>query len=192
MSRRSNLKLTNIEILSIIVLVAIVIIGGVTLFSIITKNRELSNFKEDVKSLSIVAKNSYNAFVKSGLGNYVITSTDGSTKGMCITLKGLKENDYLTRDYSKWDGYIVIEEMSEDKYHYGLWLTNGKYVIDGYDLNLLEELSLEKGISKYNNEEFSSKVKNNFTGISSKNGGTGSVNGTLKTYEKSCIDERIS
>lgn len=189
---KENIKLTNIEILFIIVMLAVAIIGGIAIFSSSTKARKLTNFKEDTNNLIKAAKASYASFSKRELTSIFATSSDGTTKGMCITIQGLKANDFLTKEYKDWDGYIVIEESSKESFNYSIWMTDQKYVINGYDASKLEDLDLDKGITLYNDETFTTKVRQNFTGTSSKNGGTGSIDGSnLKQYETRCINEKV-
>lgn len=189
---KNNFKLTNVEVLFIIVMLLIAMLGGILIFSASTKNRKLTNFKDDVNSLVLVAKNSYKLFEKGDKKEYIVTSSDGTTQGLCITVEGLKANDFLAHDYKDFEGYIVIEKSNEDKFHYGVWLTNKKYVINGYDSEELAGLDLDKGITKYDGETFATKVRQSFTGTSSKNGGTGGIDGnTLKTYEGRCINEKV-
>lgn len=185
-------KLTNVEVLFVIVMLAISIMGGIAIFSVSTGNRHLLNFKDDTGNIVKAAKASYIFFEKLNNEGYIVSSSDGTTKGMCITIQGLKANDFLTQEYKNWDGYVVIESSGTDKYNYGIWITNQKYVINGYDAGQLSELELNKGITEYNNETFSTKVRQSFTGTSGKNGGTGNTDGSrLKQYETKCINEKI-
>ena len=107
------------------------------------------------------------------------------------SVKGLEENGFITNDYDDWDGYIVIEESNKN-YHYAIWITNGKYVIDGYDSTKIAELDLDNGIEKYNDDSFTSKVKTSFTGTSGDKGGTGSSDGSsLTRFEAACVNEKV-
>lgn len=189
---KDKLTFSKIEILFMIVMVALVIIAGITVFSLTTRNQNIKTFKEDAASLISAAKNSYASFLMSEQTDYIITSTDGSTKGMCITIKGLKENGFLVKEYENWEGYIVIEETSNKNYYYSIWATNKKYVINGYDSNKINELTTDNGLTSYNNDSFTNKVKTSFTGTSGEKGGTGSSDGTtLKRYEASCINQKV-
>ena len=189
---KDKLTFSKIEILFMIVMVALVVIAGITVFSLTTRNQNIKTFKEDASSLISAAKNSYAAFVLSEQTDYIITSTDGSTKGMCITIKGLEENGFLVKEYENWEGYIVIEETANKNYYYTIWATNQKYVIDGYDSNKILDLTIDDGITSYNNDSFTSKVKTSFTGTSGEKGGSGSTDGsTLKRYEGSCINQKV-
>lgn len=189
---KEKLTFSKIEILFMIVMVALVIISGITVFSITTRNQNIKNLKEDAESLISAAKNAHASFVMSGKTSHIYLNSDGETKGMCITIKGLEENGFLTRKYENWEGYIVIEEGTNKKFNYSIWATNKKYVIDGYDSTRISELTIEDGITTYNDDEFTNKVKTSFTGTSGEKGGTGSSDGSnLKRYEGTCINEKI-
>lgn len=192
MNKKDKLTFSKIEILFMIVMVALVILVGITIFTLTTQKRNVKNFQDGSEYLISFAKNAYSAIKMTGNTDYIVTGSDGSTKGMCITIKGLKDNDFLQKEYDGWEGYIVIEESANKKYNYSIWATNQKYVLNGYDSSKIKELTTDNGITKYNNDEFSSKVKTSFTGTSGEKGGTGSTDGsTLLRYETACINEKI-
>lgn len=192
MNKKDKLTFSKIEILFMIVMVALVILVGITIFTLTTQKRNVKNFQDGSEYLISFAKNAYSAIKMTGNTDYIVTGSDGSTKGMCITIKGLKDNDFLQKEYDGWEGYIVIEESANKKYNYSIWATNQKYVLNGYDSSKIKELNTDNGITKYNNDEFSSKVKTSFTGTSGEKGGTGSTDGsTLLRYEAPCINEKI-
>lgn len=189
---KEKLTFSKIEILFMVVMVALVIVAGITVFSLTTRNQNISNFKKDAASLISATKNAYAGFTLSGKTSNIVTSTDGTHKGMCITIKGLEANDFLVKEYEGWDAYIVVEETSTKQHKYTIWATNGKYVIDGYESNEISDISLKDGIKADNNDSFTSKVKTSFTGTSSEKGGTGSSDGkVLKRYETACITEKV-
>lgn len=189
---KEKLTFSKIEILFMIVMVALVIIAGITVFTLTTRNQNIKNFKDDTSELVSLAKNAHAAFTMSDKTSGIVTSTDGTTKGMCITIKGLEANDFPVSNYKGWDGYIVIEEADKQQFNYSVWVTNGKYVINGYDSTKISELTTDEGITSYNDDNFSTKVKTSFTGTSGEKGGTGSTDGsTLKRYETACINEKV-
>ncbi len=172
---KDKLENVKLEALFMIVLLAIVLIAGIAIFSISTKNKNIDNFKDDATSLLSIAKNVYPALEKSGKNSYIINSEDGTSEAVCITITGLDENDYLKKEYKDWSGYIVVEKQSGN-YTYTLWGTNTKYVLDGVNLEEIEEL---KELKKYNNEEFERKVTTSFEG----------ANG--KKYNSPCISKKV-
>lgn len=173
-------KLENIklEILFMIVLLAIVLLAGIAIFGIATKNKKIDNFKEDAKSILSVAKNIYPALEKSGKTNYIITSEDGTTSSVCITITGLQENEYLTKEYEQWSGYVVVEKQS-DNYTYTLWGTNNKYVLNGFTLEEIENATFDKEITEFNKEEFEKQVTTSYEGK------------TNKKYNNPCINKKV-
>ena len=175
---KEKLENTKLEVLFMIVLLAIVIIAGITIFSVSTKNKKIDNFKKDATSLLNIAKNVYPALEKSGKQNYIVTSEDGTTSSVCITITGLEENDYLKKEYKDWSGYIIVEKYQEE-YTYTLWGTNNKYVLNGYKIEEIENATTKKDITKYNNEAFEREVK---TSYKSKDG---------KKFNAPCINEKI-
>lgn len=191
LDKEEKLTFNKIEILIMVVLVALILVSLTLVVSITTRNRNVSNFKSDTEYLVSAAKNAYNSFEITGKTANIVTGSDGTTKGMCITVKGLKENEFLTDKYENYEGYIVIEEGANKKYNYAIWLTNKKYVIDGYDASKIKELSIKKGIEKYSNDEFTSKVRTSFAGTTQDKGGTGTDKDNLKRYEAACINEKI-
>ena len=168
-------KRIQLETLTVIILVTLILTIGIIIFNSLTNKRKVENFEKQSELIIGAAKNAYIAFSKEGLDNYMATSTDGTTKAMCITIKGLEKNNLLSQDTSTWDGYVVIE-MGE-KTTYKIWLTDKKYIIKGLEESELKELKLNKNLAKYNKEELSDDVKNSFS--------------SNKRYESKCINEKI-
>ncbi len=188
---KDKLTFSRLEILCMIVMSAIVIVGGLTIVLLATNSQKVSNFKDEANNLIDASKIAYLSYKKQN-DSHIVVGDDGETKGMCITIEGLSKNDYLTKVYNDWDGYIVIEEGKNDNYHYSIWLTNKEYVISGYDETKIKDLKMDKGITKYKDERFAYNVRNSFTGTSGEKGGTGSIDGsTLKQYTAECINEKI-
>ncbi len=188
--KEEKLSFNKIEILIMVVLVALIIVSATLVATLTTRNRNVANFKEDTEYIVSFAKNAYNSFKITNKTKNIVTGSDGSTKGMCITVKGLQENGFLTDKHKNFEGYVVIEESATNKYNYSVWITNKKYVINGYDSSKIKELTIKKGIEKYNNDEFTSKVRTSFTGTTTDKGGT-SDGENVKRYEGACINEKI-
>ena len=181
---KDKLTFSRLEILCMIVLVAIFVTGGITIVSLATKNQKAINLKNEATSIIEDAKIAYNYYSHLNNTEYIVTSNDGASKGMCITLEGLVNNDFTTKTYDNWDGYVVIENKN-NKMYYSIWLTNQEYVIDGYESSKLDELKINKGLTTYNNEKFASTVRKKFISPNSDKGGTGSE------YATKCISEKI-
>ena len=168
-------KKIQLETFSVIILVTLILTVGIMIFNTLTTRRKVENFEKESELVIGAAKNAYIAFSKEELPNYLATSTDGTTKAMCITLKGLEKNNLLTQDLSKWDGYVVIE-MGE-KTTYKIWLTDKNYIIKGIEESDIKNLKMNKTLEKYDKEELSDDVKNSFS--------------STKRYESKCINEKI-
>ena len=187
-NKEDKLSFSSIEILLMIVMVALVVVSAIAVVSMTTRKQNVKKFKEESLNIVSEAKNAYAAFSIQKKTEYIVSSDDGLTKGMCITLNGLYENGYSTNKYDKYDGYVVIEESADHNYNYSLWFTNKKYVIDGYDSEKLKDLELNKGITAYNKDSFTSKVRTSFTGTTKDKGG---LSENVKRYEAKCVDEKI-
>lgn len=175
---KNKLENVKLEILFMIVLLAIVLLAGIAIFGYSTKNKKIDNFKDDAISILSVAKNVYPALEKSGNQSNIITSEDGTSTSVCITISGLQENEYLTKEYKDWSGYVVVEKQNGN-YTYTLWGTNNKYVLNGYSLEEIENATINKEITEYNNEEFERQVTTSYEGK------------TNKKYNSSCISKKV-
>ena len=185
-----KLNFSTIEIILMVVMVALVVVSAITVVSITTRKQNVDNLKKEAISIIAQAKNAYAGFSFMENNEYIVQGEDGLTKAMCITLDGLYENGYATKPFENKDGYVVIEESPNHQYNYTIWYTNKKFVIDGYDSSQLPTLEINKGISKYNNDSFSTKVRTSFTGTTSDKGGT-ATGKTPRRYEATCINEKI-
>ena len=144
----------------------------------------METLKKETINIINISKNVYGNLEKEN-SEYIINAENSDTKGVCITLNGLKENDYLTNEYKNWDGYIVIEKDTNDKMIYTAWLTNGKYIIDGYTLNKISDLSLnDKTLKKGHKINIS---YDSFKGTDENKGGFSQI----AQYNGQCIDEKI-
>ena len=101
---KEKLTFSRIEIIFMVVMVALVIVGGLTVVSITTRKQDIYNLQRESDSIISAAKNAYASFLFSGKTENIVASDDGLSKGMCITIKGLYENDFLIKDYKEWDG----------------------------------------------------------------------------------------
>lgn len=192
MKKLNNKGMSTLEILSIIVIASIILVAGLAIVLVTTKNEKITTFKEETNLIIKAAKNAYSTYNLQESSPYVVSSTDGTTKGMCITIQGILANGYFTDKNIKWDdwdGYVVIEEQGGE-YKYTIWATNKEFVIEGYESQKIDELTTKNdGITAYNNNEFSNKVKTSFTGTTSDKGGT--ATNSVKRYEAVCINEKI-
>ena len=176
---------STLEILVIIVLVSVALVGGLAIVSVTTKKANVEEFKDEATPIVNAAKNAYLSFVIEKKDQYIATSNDGTTKAMCITINGLRENGFYSQD-NDYDGYVVVEQIDSKNFKFSLWFTDKKFVIDGYESTKIKDLSNKDGITEYKDEKFVDKVKNSFKGTTEEKGGTGN-----KIYEKACVNEKI-
>ena len=180
----NNKGFSKLEILIIVVIVAVLLLLGILLVATGTKNKNIDTFKKDSTSIIKVSQNIFGNLEKNN-SEYIVASNEGLSSAMCITLEGLKANDYLENDYKDWEGYLVIEKDLNDKMHYIAWLTNGKYVIDGYSLDMIEELNLkDETLLEGNSVDI---PRDSFKGTDHDKGGLSKTT----TYNQKCINEKI-
>lgn len=175
---------SKLEILIVIVIVSVLLLLGIVLVSTSTKNKKIDTFKTDSANIIKVSQNIYGNLEKVN-SEYIVPSSEGISNGMCITLEGLKANDYLESEYKDWEGYIVIEKDLNDKMYYTAWLSNGKYTIDGYSLDKIDKLNLkDETLIAGNNINI---PKDTFKGTDKDKGGLSKIT----TYNQKCINEKI-
>lgn len=180
----NNKGLSKLEMLIIIVLVSVLLLLGITFVLSGTTNKNIDTFKKESITLINASKNVYGNLEKKE-SEYITTSDEAISTAVCITLDGLKENDYLENEYKGWDGYLVIEKDLDNNFNYIAWLTNGKYLIDGYTLDKINDLNLkDETLLKEDRVELPYKT---FTGTESEKGGLEK----LTNYNQKCINEKI-
>lgn len=184
MNMINNKGFSKLEMLIIVVLVSVLLLLGITFVFSGTTSKNIDTFKKESTTLINASKNVYNNLEKAN-SEYITTSEEAISTAVCITLDGLKANDYLENEYKDWDGYLVIEKDLDNNFNYIAWLTNGKYLIDGYELNKIEELNLkDETLLKEDRVEMPHK---SYTGTESDKGGLDK----LTNYNQKCIDEKI-
>lgn len=170
----NNKGFSALEILIVIVIASVVLIGGILIAFGTKKSTEMRTFQENAGQIISSAKQAYNNLKKEE-SSYIVNN--GTSNGMCITLKGLESNDLYSKNLKDATGYIVIEEKGDD-ITYTLWLHNKKFIINGIDAKQIENEKNEKVVKDYNNEDFSAITNGTFKG------NHGSYTGT-------CIDKKI-
>lgn len=180
----NNKGFSKLEMLIIIVIIAVLLLLGIVLVTTGTKNKNIDTFKKDSENIITVSQNIFGNLEKEN-SEYIVPSNEGLSSAMCITLEGLKENDYLENEYEDWEGYLVIEKDLNNKMHYIAWFTNGKYVIDGYSLDMIDKLNL-KDETLLEGDSIDIPT-NSFKGTDSDKGGLSKIT----TYNQKCINEKI-
>lgn len=180
----NNEGFSKLESLIVISIIAVFVLIGFLAAISQTNKKKIETFKKETINIVNIAKNVYSNLEKED-SEYIIKANNSEATGVCITLSGLKENDYLTNEYKKWDGYIVIEKDSFGNMRYTTYLTNGKYIIDGYTHDKISGLSLkDETLLKGKKIDV---ADSSFKGAEKEKGGispTTSYNGT-------CINEKI-
>lgn len=180
----NNKGLSKLETIIIIFLVSILLLIGISFAINITTNKKVDTFKKDSISIINASKNIYGNLERKQ-NQHIVTSNEGISTAVCITLEGLKENNYLKNEYKNWEGYIVVEKDLNNNFNYIAWLTNGKYIIDGYSLKKIDELNFKnKTLLKGDKIELPHK---SFTGTDKEKGGLEKNT----NYIQECINEKI-
>lgn len=179
--KKEKLTFSKIEILFMLVLMALLMTAGITVFTITTNNRKEQNLKEEAVRLSSLAVNTYTYLQHKDDTEHIVVGSDGTTKGMCITAKALDDD-------TEFDGYFVVEETMAKKKVISVWLTDNRLVIDGFTSDKVKDLKSGAGLTKYNNNKFTERVMSSFTGANKDNGG---LESTPNRYEVECINVKI-
>lgn len=180
----NNEGFSKIEGIIITLIITVFVLIGFLAATSITSKKKVETFKKETLNIINISKNVYNNLEKED-SEYIIKDTNSDTKGICITLNGLKENEYLTNEYKKWDGYIVMEKDSFGNMRYSTWLTNGKYIINGYTHDKISSLSL-----KDNTIEKGKKIDISYDSFKGPEKEKGGLTPTT-SYNGECIDEKI-
>lgn len=180
-NKKEKLTFSKIEILFMVVLLALLMTAGITVFTLTTQHQLEKNLKGEAIHLSNLAENVYLEENMKEKSEHIVVGSDGTTKGMCITASALDPD-------TEYDGYFVIEENADRKKIVSVWLTNKKLVIEGYSKDKITDLTTKDGITKYNNNDFTARVSTSFTGSKKANGG---LSDTPNRYETKCINEKI-
>lgn len=183
LKKNENLSFSKIEILFMIVLVALLMAAGIIVFSMATSSQNERNLKRDATQLAALALNEYSYQSMHGDSKNIVVGSDGSTKGMCITVDALDTYD----SYRNLNGYFVIEETSNRQIKVSVWVTDKKLVIEGYTSDMISNLNAKNGLLKYNNEDYTKRVESSFTGAEKSNGG---LNPTPNRYEAACMTQK--
>lgn len=179
--KKEKITFSKIEVLFMIVLVALLMVAGITVFTITTNKKLEQNLKEAAINNANLALNEYTYRSIKNDTDYIVVGSDGLTKGMCISIKALDPE-------SKLDGYFVVEETKDKKKNTSVWLTDGKLVIDGYSDKEIEKLSSKDGLTKFNDNKFMERVQTSFVGAKKENGG---IAENPIRYEAKCVNEKM-
>lgn len=118
---RNNKKgFTLVELLAVIVILAVVMLIGITAMGPIMANSRKSALKSDGIDLMNAAKTAYQAEA---------LKTDpefNSTQSVCMSLEWLKKEGY-TENKQDYKGSVLVTYDGAGQYSYKYWLSNGVY-----------------------------------------------------------------
>lgn len=121
---RNNKKgFTLVELLAVIVILAVVMLIGITAIGPLMANSRKSALKSDGLDLMNAAKTAYQAEALKTSPAFTATST------VCMSLNWLKKEGY-TEAKSGYKGSVLVT-YSGGQYSYTYWITNGVYAYLG-------------------------------------------------------------
>ena len=125
---RNNKKgFTLVELLAVIVILAVVMLIGITSMGPIMANSRKSALRSDGLDLMNAAKTAYQAEALKTSPAFTATST------VCMPLEWLKKEGY-TENKQNYKGSVLVTYAS-GQYSYKYWIANGTYAFLGADAN---------------------------------------------------------
>ena len=125
---RNNKKgFTLVELLAVIVILAVVMLVGITSIGPLMANSRKSALRSDGLDLMNAAKTAYQAEALKTDPSFTATTT------VCMSLDWLKNEGY-TENKNKYKGSVLVTYAS-GQYSYKYWIANGTYAFLGADAN---------------------------------------------------------
>lgn len=125
---RNNKKgFTLVELLAVIVILAVVMLVGITSIGPLMANSRKSALRSDGLDLMNAAKTAYQAEALKTDPKFTATAT------VCMPLEWLKKEGY-TENKQNYKGSVLVTYAS-GQYSYKYWIANGTYAFLGADEN---------------------------------------------------------
>lgn len=125
---RNNKKgFTLVELLAVIVILAVVMLIGITSIGPLMANSRKSALRSDGLDLMNAAKTAYQAEALKTTPAFTATAT------VCMSLDWLKKEGY-TENKQNYKGSVLVTYAS-GQYSYKYWIANGTYAFLGADEN---------------------------------------------------------
>ena len=128
---------TLIELLAVIVILAVVMLIGVTAVLPLIQKAQKNSLASEGLSLIDTGKTAYNA--------EQLATSDlhlAPTASYCFSLDWLRNHNYYDKASDKYSGSVLVFANPSGKYDYYFWITNGTYHISG---GTADNYSVENG-----------------------------------------------
>ena len=135
---------TLVELLAVIVILAVVMLIGVTAILPLMGRARKSALGSEGVSLVDTAKTAYQAEQLNNNSKIKTTST------VCFSIPWLKEHNYYDKDSDDYKGSVLVS-YADGKYSYKFWIDNGTYYIDAAEPSTYDsETDIKDGSSTSN------------------------------------------
>ena len=126
MKKNNRKGFTLIELLAVIVILAVIVLLMMPNVTSLINNATQNAFRTEVLSLGNYIQDAYADKLMTG---GVTTSSDGNS--LCMTLKQLKDEGFITKDLTGYKGYATIFVPASGAAYITVSVTNDKYMLDG-------------------------------------------------------------
>ena len=164
---------TLIELLAVIVILAVVMLIGVTAVLPLIAKAQKNSLASEGLALIDTGKTAYNA---EQLATSELKLAPNAS--YCFSLDWLRNHNYYDKASNKYSGSVLILANKSGKYDYYFWITNGNYHISG---GTADNYSVEDGPGDENIYKCGGFDFDNNGGNNGGNGGGGNVTPAIDT-----------